>query len=71
MSVSIVEFDNGYITIGESGNEFLDYVKKYEEKNQTFIKRSQILTNKKYKELESKVDLTDGPVNLKQFFTKE
>ena len=71
MSVSIVEFENGYVTIGESGDTFLDYVCQYTDNNETLVKRSEILTNKKYKELESKVDLTDGPVNLKQFFTKE
>ena len=71
MSVSIVEFENGYVTIGDSGDAFLDYVCQYADNHQTLVKRSEILTNKKYKELESKVDLTNGPVDLKQFFTKE
>jgi hypothetical protein len=35
-----------------------------------YVKRSEILTNKKYKELESKADLKNGPVDLKQFFSK-
>jgi hypothetical protein len=26
MSVSIVEFENGFVTIGETGDYFLDYV---------------------------------------------
>jgi len=71
MSISIVEFENGYVLIGESGDSFLDYVCQYADNNETFVKRSEILTNKKYKELESKVDFTDGPVDLKQFFTKK
>jgi|14BtaG_2_1085337.scaffolds.fasta_scaffold44272_2 hypothetical protein len=71
MSVSIVEFENGYVTIGDSGDAFLDYVCQYAHNNETFVVRSEILTNKKYKELESNVDLADGPVDLKQFFTKK
>jgi hypothetical protein len=71
MSVSIVEFENGYVAIGEPVDSFLDYVCQYADNNETLVKRSEILTNKKYKELESKVDLTNGPVCLKKFFAKE
>ena len=71
MSVSIVEFENGYVIIGEPVDSFLDYVCYYADNNKTLVKRSEILTNKKHKELESKADLTNGPVDLKQFFTKE
>tara|TARA_R110000772_G_scaffold242529_1_gene355140 strand:+ start:985 stop:1197 length:213 start_codon:yes stop_codon:yes gene_type:complete len=70
MTISIVEFENGYVVIGEPGDYFLDYVCQYADNNETLVKRSEILTNKKYKELESKADLTNGPVDLKQFFTK-
>lgn len=71
MSITIVEFYNGYLLMGEHDDIFMDHVLDYSNEEQTSIKRLKTLTKKKYKKLESQIASSDGAVDLKLFFTDD
>lgn len=71
MSITIVEFNNGYVLMGENDDIFMDNVLDYLNEQKTRIKRLKTLTKKKYKKLESQIIDADGAVDLKLFFTDE
>lgn len=71
MSITIVEFNNGYVLMGENDDIFMDNVLDYLNEQKTRIKRLKTLTKKKYKKLESQMIDADGAVDLKLFFTDE
>lgn len=71
MSLTIVEFNNGYIIIGENDHIFMDHILDYCNEEKTEIKRLKTLTKKKYKKLESDIINADGAVDLKLFLKED